>query len=210
MIYVLAPVRNVTSDQSLIIASHVQFRQEQGAKVFNPVVDAPQQDETGFNIVKAEVNFLNRMAGNGAVDILWNLGGNPSEGSRVDVGFALAFNLDMNLVTVFNRDQPPVGPQVAYQIVQEVTNNLPHQPYAQKAVDLLVEMSQAEEAVIDWNIAMIGEVEEWQRIRLGLALACFSQNPDFKIKLGNLVGIDPPGKKSYPKVIAEIMGGKTF
>lgn len=204
MAYVLSPVRGVTPEQSEFIAGHVESRQKQGVRVFNPIKDAPQEDKTGFNIVRAEVDFLNRMVGSGVVDILWNLGGKPSEGSRVDVGIALGLNLPMNLVTVFNEDQPPTGPQVAYRIIREITENLADQPTTETALEILNQMSEQEEATIDWNVDMMGEVEEWQRIRLGLALACLKQNPNFKIKMGTLIGLDPPDKKSYPKVISEL------
>jgi len=204
MVYILSPVRGVTPEQSEVISRHTRLLQEQGVRVFNPVVDAPQQDQTGFNIVRAEVDFLNRMVGGGIVDILWNLEGKPSEGSRVDVGIALGLNLDMNLVHVFGRDHASSGPQVAYRIIREITDPLPEKPTAQTALELLAKMSQDEEATIDWNVDMTGEAEEWQRIRLGLALACLKQNPNFKIKMGTLIGMDPPDKKSYPKVISEL------
>ena len=201
--YLVSPVREATPEQSGIVSRHAQSLQEQGIRVFNPARDAPQKDQTGFNIVRSEVNFLNRMVGRGVVDIFWNLGGKPSEGSRVDVGIAFGLNLPMNLVTVFNEDQPPTGPQVAYRIIREVTGNRLDQQATQTALGFLSEMTQQEEAVINWNVDMRGEVEEWQRIRLGLALACLAQNPNFKIKLGNLIGLDPPGK-SYVKVISEL------
>jgi len=51
---------------------------------------------------------------------------------------------------------------------------------------------------------MLWEDQEWQRIYLGLALGCWAQNPNIRIKLGKLMGIDPPDKKSYPKAIKEI------
>jgi len=206
LLYVLSPVRGVTPDQSEFIARHVQSRKDLGFRVFNPVEDAPQQDETGFNIVMAELNFLHQASRSegGAVDILWNLGGKPSEGSRVDVGMAIGLDLDLNLIEVFNQDQPPSGPQIAYRIIEEIVNDLPSKPNLETAFNLLDQMKKDGQATIDWDVAMTGEEQEWQRIRLGLALSCQAWDPAFKIKMGNLVGLDPVGIKSYPKVISEL------
>ena len=204
LVYVLSPVRQVTDNQAIQIARHVELLHEHGAKVFNPVDDAPQDDATGYNIVMAELNFLHKAAREGGrVDILWNLGGKPSEGSRVDVGMAKALGLKLNLVGVFNEDSP-VGPQAAFRIIQNDKKE------NHKLAAMLEKIEQSQEVVIDWNIGMIGEEEEWQRIRLGLTLGSMSKNPNIRIKLGKLTGIDPPDKKSYPKVIKEVERVKTF
>lgn len=197
-VYVLAPVRQVTEYQAAQIAKHVESLHKQGVRVFNPAEDAPQDDATGYNIVMAELNFLHKAAlEGGRVDILWNMGGKPSEGSRVDVGMAKALGLKLNLVGVFNADSP-TGPEVAYRIILKMDREMP------RLQDILQEFEKSGEAVIDWNTEMIGEEGEWQRIRLGLALGCWAKNPNFRIKLGKLTGIDPPDKKSYPKVIKEV------
>lgn len=198
LVYVISPVRQVTEEQAAEIESHVESLREQGFRVFNPVEDAPQDDATGYNIVMAELKFLHKASlEGGRVDILWNLGGKPSEGSRVDVGMAVALGLKLNLVGVFNADNP-TGPEVAYRIILKMDREMP------RLQDTLQEFEKNGEAVIDWNIEMIGEEGEWQRIRLGLALGCMARNPDFRISLGKLTGIDPPDKKSYPKVIKEL------
>lgn len=197
-VYVLSPVRQVTEEQAAQIAKHVETLHKQDIRVFNPVDDAPQDDATGYNIVMAELNFLHKTAEEGGrVDILWNLGGKPSEGSRVDVGMAIGLGLPLNLVDVFNEENPE-GPQVTYRIINNDIRDI------SKLSDVYLEVQQSENVVIDWNTEMVGEEEEWQRIRLGLALGCWAQNPNVKIKLGKLTGIDPPDKKSYPKVIREI------
>ena len=197
-VYVISPVRQVTEEQAAEIAKHVEFLHKQDVRVFNPVEDAPQDDATGYNIVMAELNFLHKAAREGGrVDVLWNLGGKPSEGSRVDVGMAVALGLKLNLVGVFNADNP-IGPEVAYRIILKMDREMP------RLQDTLQEFEKSGEAVIDWNVEMVGEEGEWQRIRLGLALGYKARNPDFKISLGKLTGIDPPDKKSYPKVIKEL------
>ncbi|KKS96259.1 MAG: hypothetical protein UV71_C0001G0133 [Microgenomates group bacterium GW2011_GWC1_43_13] len=203
-VYVLAPVRKVTEDQADQIAKHVESLHKQGARVFNPIDDAPQDDATGYNIVMTELNFLHKAAEEGGrVDILWNLGGEPSEGSRVDIGMAVALGLDLNLVGVFN-EESPTGPQLAYRIIRSVDREMPQ---LQKIIQ---KIKKDRRAVVDWDIDMLWEDQEWQRIYLGLTLGCWAQNPNIRIKLGKLMGIDPADKKSYPKVIREMERVRVF
>jgi len=198
LVYVLSPVRQATDEQKVVIDNHAKLLRDQKVEVVNPRLDVPQDDPTGYKIVMTELNVLRKIAlEGGRVDIFWNLGGKPSEGSRVDVGMALALGLELNLVGVFN-EKSPREPQAAYRIIQNETREV------SKLSDMLLEIQESGEAVIDWNTEMTGEDEEWQRIRLGLALGCWAQNPDIKIKLGKLTGIDPPDKKSYPKAMREI------
>jgi hypothetical protein len=196
-VYILSPVRQVTPEQSAVINHHIQKVKDNGDHVFNPMENAPQDDPTGYNIVMAELPALYKAAQNGGrVDILWNLGGKPSEGSRVDLGMTVALGLEYKLIAVFNRENP-TGPQVAYKIISNETEQV------NKLQEMLANILKSDEIVIDWNIDMTTEEEEWQRIRLGLALGCLTKNPNLKIKLGELRGEDPP-QKSYPKVIREI------
>lgn len=202
-VYLISPVRQVTPEQAERVAVHAERLKYEGVKLFNPTEDAPQQDETGFNIVMAELNFMRLAAEKGGrVDILWNAGGKPSEGSRVDLGIAFALGLEFNLVEVFNEEEP-TGPQLGLQILKELDG--------QKHLDILwkiyaefLVIKDGQEVVVDWDVEMSGPEQEWQRIRLGLALGCKAINQKVKIKMGNLVGVDPAGIKSYPKVIAEI------
>ena len=197
-VYILAPVRHVTEEQAAVIEKHKEYLRIKGDKVFNPIEDAPQDDATGYNIVITELNFLHKAAEEGGrVDILWNVGGKPSEGSRVDVGMAMALGLDLNLVGVFNENDP-TGPQAAYRLIQFKRQDL------LRLSNIMRKIVRTKEAVIDWNTEMIGEAEEWQRIRLGAALGLWAKNPGIRIKLGELTGIDPPGIKSYPKVMKEL------
>lgn len=197
-VYLLSPVRNVTEDQAEVIAKHAKSLDVPGIRLFNPIEDAPQQDATGYNIVMAELNFLFEAANNGGkVDVLWNLGGTPSEGSRVDVGMAISLGLPINLVDIFNADSP-TGPQKCFSLLKgEVSET-------EIAKELLERIKESKEVVVDWDMEMKSDEQEWQRIYLGLALGQIVQNPEIKIRLGNLVGIDPPEKKSYVKVIREI------
>lgn len=204
-VYILSPVRKVTDDQSVIIKRHVESVKSRGEIVFNPVDDAPQEDKTGYNIVMRELNFLNKMSSeNNRVDILWNLGGKPSEGSRVDVGMAYALELRMNLVTVFNKEEP-TGPKLAFKTIKEITGEFKLEtPHQDRMNNILVEFSRKNGTTIDWDIEMTSEDQEWQRINLGLALGHLAKNPEFKIRMGELRGEDPVNEKSYPKVIKEI------
>jgi|GEM_PF-2379593 len=195
-VYILSPVRYVTSDQTEVITEHANKLKEAGAVLFNPVDDAPQLDTTGYNIVMAELNFLHEAAKNGGrVDVLWNAGGDPSEGSRVDLGIALALGLEMNLVEVFNAESP-TGPQAGLRILSG---------QEQEAVkDTLNNMQNCDQVIVDWDVEMVCPRQEWQRVYLGLALGQMIQNPSLKIILEKVTGIDPPEKKSYVKVMREI------
>lgn len=195
-VYLLSPVRNVTEEQAAIIAEHAKSLDVQGIRLFNPVEDAPQEDPTGFYIVMAELNFLREATKNGGrVDVLWNAGGKPSEGSRVDIGMAMALGLELNLVHVFNKENP-TGPQVCFKLING--------RFKGKISKVIEDIQSSNQVIIDWDIEMKTEEQEWQRIFLGIALGEMAKNPNLKIKLGNVVGIDLPEIKSYVKVIKEI------
>jgi hypothetical protein len=195
-VYILSPVRKVTPEQSAIITAHVEKVKRDGDRVFNPIENAPQLDPTGYNIVMTELAALDQAAKDGGrVDILWNLGGTPSEGSRVDVGMALSLGLQLRLVHVFNLDNP-TGPQKCFSLISGWGKEI--------VKEALEKIQKSGQVVIDWDIERVTEEQEWQRIKLGLALGCLAQNPNLKIQLGELRGEDPPDKKSYPKVIREI------
>lgn len=203
LVYLISPVRQVTPEQAEIISVHAENLKREGVRLFNPIEDAPQQDKTGFNIVMAELNFLHKTAvEEGRVDILWNAGGVPSEGSRVDLGMAFALDLEFNLVAVFNEAEPS-GPQIGLKILRELEGGEPLD-VLWKIYGELSNIKNSREVVIDWGVEMTGPEQEWQRIRLGLALGCMAMNQNLKIKMGNLIGIDPADKKSYVKVIREI------
>lgn len=203
LVYLISPVREVTKEQAEIISVHAENLKREGVRLFNPIEDAPQQDKTGFNIVMAELNFLHKTAvEEGRVDILWNAGGVPSEGSRVDLGMAFALGLEFKLVAVFNEAEPS-GPQIGLKILRELEGGEPLD-VLWKIYGELSNIKNSREVVIDWGVEMTGPEQEWQRIRLGLALGCKSFNPRLKIKLGKLTGEDPADKKSYVKVIREI------
>jgi len=197
LVYLLSPVRNVTEDQTKVIAEYAKSLETPGIRLFNPVNDAPQQDATGYNIVMAELNFMHEAAlDGGRADVLWNMGGGkPSEGSRVDIGIALALGLEINLVTVFNADQP-TGPQICLRFI-----NGNGEKIVKKVID---DIRRSDEVIIDWDMEMKTEEQEWMRMFLGIALGEMAKNPNLKIKLGNVVGVDSPDKKSYVKVVKEI------
>ncbi|MCX6705047.1 MAG: hypothetical protein NT162_01775 [Candidatus Woesebacteria bacterium] len=198
LVYVLSPVRKATDEQKAVVDKYAELLRDQKFEVVNPRLDVLQADATGYNIVMAELDFLHRIAlEGGRVDIFWNLGGKPSEGSRVDVGMAMALGLELKLVGVFN-EKEPTGPQAAYRIIQNSNEDL------LEVSNMLRKIKRTGEVIVDWNTEMTGEVEEWQRFKLGLALGCWAQNPDIRIKLGKLTGIDLPDEKSYPKVIRKI------
>ena len=201
LVYLLSPVRNVTEEQALTIAEHAKSLDVPEIRLFNPVKDAPQQDATGYNIVMAELNFLHEAAKSGGrVDILWNAGGTPSEGSRVDIGIALALDLDLNLIHIFNKENP-TGPQICFKMITGM--------YAENVERMKEVIQNSDQVLIDWDMEMKTEEQEWQRIFLGIALGEMAKNPQLKIKLGEVIGIDPPEKKSYVKVVKEIEARQT-
>ncbi len=201
LVYLLSPVRNVTEEQALTIAEHAKSLDVPEIRLFNPVKDAPQQDATGYNIVMAELNFLHEAAKSGGrVDILWNAGGTPSEGSRVDIGIALALGLDLNLIHIFNKENP-TGPQICFKMITGM--------YVEDVEKTKGVIQNSNQVLIDWDMEMKTEEQEWQRIFLGIALGEMAKNPQLKIKLGEVIGIDPPEKKSYVKVVKEIEARQT-
>ena len=201
LVYLLSPVRNVTEEQALTIAEHAKSLDVPEIRLFNPVKDAPQQDATGYNIVMAELNFLHEAAKSGGrVDILWNAGGTPSEGSRVDIGIALALGLDLNLIHIFNKENP-TGPQICFKMITGM--------YVEDVEKTKGVIQNSDQVLIDWDMEMKTEEQEWQRIFLGIALGEMAKNPQLKIKLGEVIGIDPPEKKSYVKVVKEIEARQT-
>jgi len=201
LVYLLSPVRNVTEEQALTIAEHTKSLDVPEIRLFNPVKDAPQQDATGYNIVMAELNFLHEAAKSGGrVDILWNAGGTPSEGSRVDIGIALALGLDLNLIHIFNNENP-TGPQICFKMITGM--------YVEDVEKTKGVIQNSNQVLIDWDMEMKTEEQEWQRIFLGIALGEMAKNPQLKIKLGEVIGIDPPEKKSYVKVVKEIEARQT-
>jgi hypothetical protein len=195
-VYILSPVRHATPEQSAIIDQHVQKVKEDGDLVFNPIENAPQTDPTGYNIVMTELAALYKASQEGGrVDILWNLGDPPSEGSRVDVGMAISLGLPLRLVHVFN-PKSPTGPQKCFSLIGGWGKEM--------VKETIEEIQRNSEVIIDWDMEMQNEEQEWQRIKFGLVLGCLAKNPDLKIHLGKLRGEDPPDIKSYPKVIKEI------
>jgi hypothetical protein len=200
-IYLLSPVRNVTPEQDVIIQGYAEKLKLAGAVLFNPKKDAPQEDATGYNIVMAELIFLHEAAKNGGrVDILWNAGGKPSEGSRVDVGIALSLGLELNLVEIFNAENP-TGPQMCLRILRGKNS--------EEVKETIDNVQNCDQVIIDWDMEMKCASQEWQRIYLGIALGQIIQNPHIKLILEKVVGIDPPEKKSYVKVMQEIEARQT-
>lgn len=158
-VYLLSPVRDVTPEQDVIIQRYAKKLKLAGAVLFNLKKDADQLDPTGYNIVMVELNFLHEAAKNGGrVDILWNAGGKPSEGSRVDVGMALSLGLELRLVEVFNLENP-TGPQKCFSLLTG---------WGKEVVENTIEnMRNSNQVIVAWDIEMKGEVQEWQRIYLG-------------------------------------------
>lgn len=232
-IYVISSVRGISETERAVVQNHVEDLNQSGEnEVFDPYRDAPQDDETGLNIILAELEFLTRIAQSGQegqptpegqsipesqpnlegrVDILWNP---TSEGSRVDFGMAVALNLRLQLVKIFNQTETEI-PQVTLELVQEICqlqeNGLwppaENQEISQnlaKLLSKLEEIKNSDEVTVDWDLEMNTSEAEWQRITLGLALGTFANNPDLTILLGKISGQINPSQKSYPRAIQEL------
>lgn len=185
-VYILSPVRKVTPEQSAIIDAHALKIEEAGDIVFNP-----KKDATGYEIVMAELKSLHEASKhNGRIDIFWNLEGNSSEGSRVDMGMGFALGLRYNLIAVFNRDQP-AGPQFIYKtfLDKNIDQNIAKSDQDMFEIDM-IGMIKARGVTIDWDIEMTNEDQEKQRFYLGMALGLKAKIPEFRIKMGELVGED--------------------
>lgn len=160
-VYILSPVRKVTDEQSAAIESHVLKVKADNNVVFNPKIDAPQADSTGYNIVMTELNFLHQASkNNGRIDIFWNLGGSPSEGSRVDMGMGYTLGLRYNLIDVFNKELP-TGQQLIYKTFFDKNIDQNKAKFDQDMFERdMVEIIKAREAIIDWDTEMTSKVQE--------------------------------------------------
>ena len=96
-IYIICPVRNQTEEQVSTIMLHAtRLRVFFGHTVHVPMLDAPQEDETGYYICCVHCRAMEEAD---RVDVFWD---ESSLGSHFDLGMAFALRKKLNLVEVFN------------------------------------------------------------------------------------------------------------
>ena len=192
--YVLGPVRQIDSVQRSLIKLYVDGLEHQGYLVFDPMRNAPQEDPTGFNIVMAEHAWLRSMADGKErgdeplVLTFWTNEPPYSEGSRVDAGMVLGFDLE---------------PELAYEWGNGWDGFYGNAINRREFVNTYVKPSEHTGDIL-WHTDMDGVCHEGERVNLGLYLALLSRLSGFKLGNLNLIGEDDPNKKSYPKVVQEI------
>lgn len=213
-VYVISSVRGVSELERTEIEQHIRNLRQSGEEVFDPYLDAPQTDTSGLAIILAELNFLVKLSESsdlGRVDIFWN---HTSEGSRVDVGMAIALNLRINLVKIFNENESS-SPQLVLRLITEICelqemSNWPPQkrkeisPDLAKTLRYLDEIKNSEQISINWN-SLDSEEAEFQRLILGLSLGTMGKrNKNLKIKIRDVDGYVDPDVKSYPNAISAL------
>ena len=90
-IFIICPVRNITSHQKIIIEGYVGTLEKAGHEVHLPFRDTPQDDSVGTNICsinRAEIVAADR------VDVFWV----GSKGSLFDLGVAWGLQKPIKLI----------------------------------------------------------------------------------------------------------------
>lgn len=120
-IYIICPVRNMTSNQVKEIDEYITSLEDQGHGVHS-YKKVDQHSETGFEIVQDHFLALN---GADRVDIFWDV---TSKGSHMDLGMAFALGKHLNLVKAYQEDNEGKSYLKVIKKTQEVyenyTNNL--------------------------------------------------------------------------------------
>jgi nucleoside 2-deoxyribosyltransferase len=93
-IYILCPVRNITEKQKKEIEKYVK-KMDKKNEVHYPPRNVDQDDETGINICKAHLEFMEKCD---EVHIFWD---RNSKGSHFDLGMAFALKRKMKLISHF-------------------------------------------------------------------------------------------------------------
>ena len=96
-IYIICPVRNLQESEKKELNNYVKELEKYNT-VFYPPRDAPQDDLTGINIVKTEIEAIKNCD---EVHIFWNVN---SSGSHFDLGVAMAFNKTLKLIKEYRPD----------------------------------------------------------------------------------------------------------
>lgn len=190
--YLLGPVRQVDKIQRDVISEYKNKLIKKGYGVFDPMVNAPQENKTGYEIVMTELQYLQKMRKNKdegketEVAVFWTNTPPYSEGSRVDTGIVLGFGLKPKKIEDWGE-----GWDKFYSKARRTVSYMNQCIWPIGWTDII------------WHQDMNGKQFEDERIFLGVILSYLSQNNGFIIENFNLIGEDVK-EKSYPKVVAEI------
>lgn len=97
-IYIICPVRVASESQSSEILRYVLKLETERYEVFYPLRDAPQESETGLEIVQTELEAIRKAD---EVHIFWDVN---SKGSHFDLGMAIALRKPLRLISSFQKD----------------------------------------------------------------------------------------------------------
>ena len=112
-IYIICPVRNITTEQARYQEDYVIKLMQEGNDVFYPPWDAPQESKTGYEIVMAEMEAISRCD---RVDVFWDIN---SKGSHFDLGMAVMARKLINKVLLYQLDPNEKSYMKAVDIINE-------------------------------------------------------------------------------------------
>ena len=97
-IYVICPVRNQTKNQGIDIENYILKLEKNKHSVFYPKRDAPQENETGYEIVESELKAIKEAD---EIHVFWDIN---SKGSHFDLGMCYALNKKIKIIHEFIPD----------------------------------------------------------------------------------------------------------
>lgn len=97
LIYIICPVRNILPEQQARIDCYIEKLKENHT-VYYPLTDAPQNSQTGLEIVNDELKAIER---SDEIHIFWDIN---SKGSHFDLGMAIALKKKLKLIYSFHPD----------------------------------------------------------------------------------------------------------
>lgn len=97
-IYIICPVRNQTSKQGIKIEDYIKKLEKEGHEIFYPMIHAPQESETGYEIVESELSAIKEC---NEVHVFWDIN---SKGSHFDLGMCYALNKKIKMIHLFQDD----------------------------------------------------------------------------------------------------------
>lgn len=100
LIYIICPVRNITTEQKQQIKTYVESLEEQGYQVHFPLRDVDQTDPIGIDICS---KHLQALKGAARVDVFWDAN---SSGSHFDLGMAFTLGKKVLIVKLYQDDKP--------------------------------------------------------------------------------------------------------
>lgn len=100
-IYIICPVRQYNkSEHGNVVEDYVTKLEAEGHRVYYPTRDAPQDSETGFELVEDECTAIKYCD---EVHVFWDIN---SKGSHFDLGVAYACGNKIVFKHLFQEDKP--------------------------------------------------------------------------------------------------------